>query len=65
MGAYAVNYIQQKHTNKWDIKLAVEYACKASARTIEHQGCLDPIPWADKVDVPRYPKDANKLQEET
>ncbi|KAG8527904.1 uncharacterized protein KY384_006820 [Bacidia gigantensis] len=47
IGAYAVEYVRQKQLGQWDIKAAVAYGCKASARTVEQTGCLDPIPWSD------------------
>lgn len=49
MGAYAVEFVKQKHLGGWNIKKAVEFACKASARTIEKVGALETIPWADEV----------------
>ena len=53
MGGYAAQYIAQKQKGQWDIKAAVQNGCKASARVIEHLGCLAPIVWADEVDIPR------------
>ena len=53
----------QKQKGQWDIKAAVQYGCKASARVIEYLGCLDPIAWADEVDTPRYLNEAEKPQE--
>ena len=53
----------QRQQGQWDIKAAVKYGCKASARVIEHLGCLDPICWADEVDIPRYPNEVEKIQE--
>ena len=41
---------------RWDIKVAVKNGCKAPARIIEHVGCLNPICWADEVDIPWYTK---------
>ena len=55
VGAYAAEYLKMKKTGEWDIKKAVVYGCKAAARVIEYLGCLDPIVWADEVDIPRYP----------
>ena len=52
MGYYSVEYVRQKSLGKWDIRQAVERACKASARTIEQLGAQDAIPWADEVDGP-------------
>ena len=63
MGGYAAQYIQQKQMNQWDIEAAVRYGCKASARVIEHLGCLAPIVWADEVDTPRYPIDEQTKQQ--
>lgn len=60
MGAYAAQYMAQKQKGQWDIRAAVQYGCKASARVIEHLGCLDPIVWADEVDIPRS---SNETQE--
>jgi sugar/nucleoside kinase (ribokinase family) len=61
VGGYAAQYMAQKQQKgQWDIKAAVQYGCKASARVIEHLGCLDPIVWADEVDIPRY---SNKAEE--
>lgn len=54
VGAYAADYMAQKRKGKWDIEAAVLYGCKASARVIEHLGCLHPIPWADEVDASRH-----------
>ncbi|KAL8666351.1 MAG: hypothetical protein Q9202_001622 [Teloschistes flavicans] len=48
VGAYAVEFVKQKHLGGWNIKKAVEFACKASARTIEKVGALETIPWADE-----------------
>ena len=53
VGAYAAQYMAQKQKGHWDIKAAVQYGCKASARVTEHFGCLKPIVWADEVDIPR------------
>ena len=53
----------QRQQGQWDIKAAVKYGCKASARVIEHLGCLDPIVWADEVDIPRYSNRAERIQE--
>ena len=54
IGAYAVEFVKQKRGHQeaggvWDIKKAVEFACKASARTIESYGPQESIPWADEV----------------
>ena len=48
-GAYAVEFVRQKHMGLWDIRKAVEYGCKASARTIESIGAQESIPWEDEV----------------
>lgn len=63
MGGYAAQYMAQKQKGQWDIKAAVQYGCKASARVIEYLGCLDPIVWADEVDIPRKSNDAEEIQE--
>ena len=63
MGGYAAEYMAQKKKGQWDIKAAVQYGCKASARVIEHLGCLDSISWADEVDITRYPTQAEKTDE--
>ncbi len=55
VGTYAVEYVQQKHRGKWDIRRAVERACKASARTIEVLGAQESIPWADEIDPVKAP----------
>ena len=65
VGGYVAQYIMQKQSNQWDIKAAVQYGCKAAARVIEHLGCLAPIPWADEVDIPRYPKNEDETQQTT
>ncbi|KAL8773596.1 MAG: hypothetical protein Q9194_004303 [Teloschistes cf. exilis] len=49
VGAYAVEFVRKKHRGEWNIKEAVEFACQASARTIEKVGALESIPWADEV----------------
>lgn len=54
VGAYAAQYMAQKQKGEWNIMAAVQYGCKASARVIEYLGCLEPIVWADEVDIPRY-----------
>lgn len=43
---------------QWDIGAAVRFGCKASARIIESLGTLDHIAWADEVDIPKYPPQA-------
>lgn len=63
MGGYAAEYIKQRQMGQWNIEAAVRYGCKASARVIEHLGCLAPIAWADEVDTPRYPIDEQTTQQ--
>ena len=63
MGAYAAQYIEQTQKGEWDIRAAVQYGCKASARVIEYLGRLEPIVWADEVDIPRSPNETEKTQE--
>lgn len=63
VGGYTAKYLTQKQKGQWDIKEAVQYGCKAAARVIEYLGCLDPIVWADEVDLPRYPKDVENTPE--
>lgn len=55
VGGYVAEYLAQKQEQKWEIEVAIKYGCKASARVIEALGCLDPIAWADQVDIPRRP----------
>jgi len=50
VGTYAVDYVQQKSQGKWDIRQAVQRACKASARTICKLGAQVAIPWADEIE---------------
>ena len=45
-----MEFVRQRYQGLWDIRKAVEYGCKASARTIESIGAQDSIPWADEVD---------------
>ncbi|KAI4284491.1 MAG: hypothetical protein L6R38_001373 [Xanthoria sp. 2 TBL-2021] len=49
VGAYGVEYVNQKSAGEWDIEQAVRFACKASARTIQAVGALEAIPWLDEV----------------
>jgi len=43
--------VRQKSSGKdFDIRKAVRFACQASARVIEHIGCLEPIPWLDELE---------------
>lgn len=65
MGGYVAEYLAQKQKGQWDIEAAVQYGCKASARVIEYVGCLDPIVWADEVDIPRASKETEKTQQTT
>ena len=56
VGGYVAEYLAQKQRGEaWNIEAAIAYGCKASARVIEELGCLDPIAWADEVDIPRRP----------
>jgi hypothetical protein len=66
VGTYAVEYVKQKQHGKWDIRAAVERACKASARTIEQLGAQESIPWADEVDPHRVEQhhEANAADEQ-
>jgi hypothetical protein len=50
VGTYAVEYVRQKHRGKWDIKYAVERACKSAACVIQKVGCQGAIPWGDELD---------------
>ena len=65
VGGYTASYMSQKlrlpEGGRWDIKAAVENGCKAAARIIEHVGCLNPICWADEVDIPWYSKKAEDI----
>ena len=47
VGTYAVDYVQQKLENEWDIRQAVQRGCTAAAKTIAMVGARDGIPWAD------------------
>lgn len=49
LGAYAVRIVEQKQRGFWDVREAVEYECKASARTIQQIDAQESIPWADEV----------------
>ncbi|MCJ1340837.1 hypothetical protein MMC09_006133 [Bachmanniomyces sp. S44760] len=51
VGAYAVEMARQKRDGRPDIKKAVEWGCKAAARTVEIQGAQDAIPWIDEVEI--------------
>jgi len=51
IGAYAVDYVRQKHRGeKFDIVQAITFASKAAARTIEAIGAQESLPWADEMD---------------
>ena len=50
MGSYGVDVVRQKRLKTWDIRRAVQFACKAASRTIEQIGAMEPIPWADEVE---------------
>lgn len=63
VGGYTAEYIAQKQKGQWDIREAVQYGCKAAARVIEYLGCLDPIVWADEVELPRYVDGGEKTPE--
>lgn len=49
-GTYAVEYLRQKATGKWDIRSAIDRANRACAFTIRELGCQDGIPWSDEID---------------
>ena len=52
VSAYAVDYTKQKAKadSEWNIKAAVEQACRAAMFELDHPGCIFPVPWADDVD---------------
>ncbi|MCJ1285520.1 hypothetical protein MMC26_004860 [Xylographa opegraphella] len=50
VGAYAVQWVKEKQRGQWSLRSTVEYACKASARTIQQVGCQESIPWASDFD---------------
>jgi hypothetical protein len=52
VGTYGVEFVKQKRMGKWDIRHAVQRACKASGRTICVLGAQEAIPWADEIDPP-------------
>lgn len=65
VGGYTAEWLKSKQTGNWYIKAAVQNGCKASARVIEHVGCLEPICWADEIGTPlQLPKEAGKEPEE-
>ena len=49
VGAYAVQWVKEKHGGNWDLRSTVQYACQASAHIIQHVGCQEPIPWASDL----------------
>lgn len=49
VGAYAILWVKEKQGGKWDLRSTVEYACKASAQTIQQVGCQESIPWASDL----------------
>jgi hypothetical protein len=49
-GVYAAEYLQQKQDGEWNIRAAVERACRASALTITRFGAQEGIPWSDEID---------------
>lgn len=49
VGAYAVDYVTRDPKVAWDIRKAVQFACRAAARTIQEVGCQDTIPWASQL----------------
>lgn len=51
VGMYSVQILQQKHRGEWNIEKAIDYACKASARTIGKLGAQESIPWLNEIDV--------------
>ena len=50
VGMYAVEFIQQKKRDQWDIESAIEHACRAAARTIERLGAQESIPWLEEIE---------------
>ena len=65
LGGYTAEWLRSKQTGKWDIKAAVQNGCKASARVIEHVGCLEPICWADEIGISlQLPKESEKGSED-
>ena len=65
VGGYTAEWLRSKQTGNWDIKAAVENGCKASARVIEHVGCLEPICWADELGTSlQLPKESEKGSED-
>ena len=51
-GCYAADYVRQKAQGDghWDIKKAVQRACRASAHTISKAGAQAAIPWANEIE---------------
>lgn len=58
MGTYAVEYVRQKRRGDWDIRYAVDRACRVSAHVIQAVGCQSALPWANELDEP--PPDATQ-----
>ncbi len=56
IGAYAVQWVKEKQGGNWDLRSTVEYACKASAQTIQQVGCQESIPWASDLSAMVSPK---------
>lgn len=50
VGAYAVEYTEQRTRGEWDIEAAVKRACRAAMLELDHPGCIHHVPWADDVD---------------
>ncbi|KAL9617190.1 MAG: hypothetical protein Q9160_007995 [Pyrenula sp. 1 TL-2023] len=48
VGAYAIQWVKQKRQG-WDIRSAVECACKVSAQVIQGLGYQESIPWASDL----------------
>jgi sugar/nucleoside kinase (ribokinase family) len=44
VGGHAAQYMAQKQKGQWDVKAVVQYGREASARGIEHLGCLHSRP---------------------
>lgn len=53
VGAYAVEYLRQKSSSQydpkgnWGIQAAVQRACEAANHSLNHEGCIYPLPWDD------------------
>jgi len=48
-GVYAVAYMRQKDSDKWDLKSAAERGVKASALKILKLGSRESLPWAEEI----------------